>query len=78
MVPRDKVLLRRTPYWVDVRTRTRRVTVYREGRRVRRFGAVVGAPGTPTPHALAAIYERNRQPDPSAFLGPRALALTAE
>jgi lipoprotein-anchoring transpeptidase ErfK/SrfK len=76
-VPRDKVVLRRARYWVDVRTRTRQVTVYRDGRRVRRFRAVVGAPGTPTPHALAAIYERNRQPDPGAFLGPWALPLTA-
>jgi lipoprotein-anchoring transpeptidase ErfK/SrfK len=76
-VPRNKVLLRRTRYWVIVRTRTRRVTVYRDGRRTRRFRAVVGAPGTPTPHGLAAIYEQNRQSDPSAFLGPWALPLTA-
>jgi lipoprotein-anchoring transpeptidase ErfK/SrfK len=44
---------------------------------VRRFPAVVGAPGTPTPRGLAAIYERNRQPDPGGFLGPWSLALTA-
>ncbi len=76
-IPRDKVVLARTRYWVDVRTASRRVTVYRGGRPVRRLRAVVGAPGTPTPHGLAAIYERNRQPDPRAFLGPWALSLTS-
>jgi lipoprotein-anchoring transpeptidase ErfK/SrfK len=75
-IPRDKVVLERTPYWIDVRTNARRVTVYRNGKRVRRFRAVVGKPGTPTPTGLAAIYERNRQPDPGAFLGPWALPLT--
>jgi lipoprotein-anchoring transpeptidase ErfK/SrfK len=76
-VPRDGVVLDRTRYWVAVHVRARRVTVYRKGKRVRRFRAVVGAPGTPTPRGLAAIYERNRQPDPNAFLGPWALPLTS-
>jgi lipoprotein-anchoring transpeptidase ErfK/SrfK len=76
-VPRDDVVLERTPYWVDIRVGTRRVTVYRSGRRVRSFRAVVGARRTPTPTGLAAIYERNRQPDPRAFLGPWALSLTS-
>jgi lipoprotein-anchoring transpeptidase ErfK/SrfK len=76
-VPRDSVVLERTPYWVDVRVGTRRVTVYRSGRRVRSFRAVVGARRTPTPTGLAAVYERNRQPDPRAFLGPWALSLTS-
>lgn len=76
-VRRDHVVLGTTRYWIDVSTRLRRVTVYRDGQRVRRFRAVVGAPGTPTPHTLAAVYEINRQPDPTAFLGPWVLALTA-
>jgi hypothetical protein len=75
-VRRDRVALRRTRYWVTVRVRSRRVTVYKNGRRVRSFRAVVGAPSTPTPLGLGAIYERNRQPDPGAFLGPWALSLT--
>lgn len=70
-------MLSTTPYWIDVSTAKRRVTVYRNGRRIRRFGAVVGAPSTPTPHTLAAVYEVNRQPNPRAFLGPWAIALTA-
>lgn len=76
-VPRDSVVLERTAYWVDVRTGSRRVTVYRSGRRVRSFRAVVGTRRTPTPTGLAAIYERNRQPNPRAFLGPWALSLTS-
>jgi lipoprotein-anchoring transpeptidase ErfK/SrfK len=76
-VQRDRVVLARTRYWVTVRVRSRRVTVYRDGKRARRFRAVVGAPSTPTPLGLAAIYERNRQPDPGAFLGPWALSLTS-
>jgi hypothetical protein len=76
-VPRDRVVLRRTPYWVSVRTQSRTVTVFRDGKRVRRFRAVVGTAGTPTPIGLAAIFERNRQPDPRAFLGPWALSITA-
>jgi lipoprotein-anchoring transpeptidase ErfK/SrfK len=76
-VPRDRVALHRTRYWVSIHVRARRVTVYRNGKRVRRFRAVVGAPATPTPRGLAAIYERNRQPDPGAFLGPWALPLTS-
>jgi lipoprotein-anchoring transpeptidase ErfK/SrfK len=75
-VPLDRVALGRTRYWIQVRTGARLVTVYRNGRRVRRFRAVVGRPGMPTPLGLAAIYERNRQPNPGGFLGPWALPLT--
>ena len=53
------------------------MTALRDGRPVRRFGAVVGAPGTPTPRGRFAIYEIDRQPDPFGFLGPVALHLTA-
>jgi lipoprotein-anchoring transpeptidase ErfK/SrfK len=76
-IPRDRAVLDHTPYWVKVRLRARRVTVYRDGERVRSVRAVVGKPSTPTPLGLAAIYERNRQPDPRAFLGPWALPLTS-
>lgn len=75
-IPRDKVVLARTRYWIDVGIDARRVTVYRDGQRIRSLRAVVGAPATPTPTGLAAVYERNRQPDAGAFLGPWALPLT--
>ena len=74
---RTKALLGHTPYWLDLRLRSRRLTVYRDGERIRSVRAVIGAPGTPTPHGLAAIYERNPQPDPAGFLGSWALSLTA-
>ncbi len=75
-VPRNDVLLSHTDIWVALDKRTRTVSVYRRGRLARRFGAVIGKPATPTPDGLAAIYERDRQPDPAGFLGPWTLPLT--
>jgi lipoprotein-anchoring transpeptidase ErfK/SrfK len=77
-VPAEDVVLSQTPYWVEVSTAHRTVSVYRDGRLARRFHAVVGKASTPTPHGLAAIYERDRQPDPNAFVGTWVLALTAQ
>jgi lipoprotein-anchoring transpeptidase ErfK/SrfK len=71
----DHTRTRTTPWRIVVSTATRTVTVRRAGRRVRRFAAVVGAPGTPTPHGLFAIGERIRQY--GGVLGPWALHLTA-
>jgi lipoprotein-anchoring transpeptidase ErfK/SrfK len=76
-IPRDNARLGHTAYWVEVRRGARRVTVYRKGKRVRTFKAVIGKPSTPTPLGLGAIYERNRQPNPRAFLGPWSLSLTS-
>jgi lipoprotein-anchoring transpeptidase ErfK/SrfK len=53
------------------------VTVYSNGRKQRSFTSVIGAPATPTPRGLYAIYEKLEQPDPKGFLGPWALHLTA-
>jgi lipoprotein-anchoring transpeptidase ErfK/SrfK len=75
-IQRDAATITRTGYWVKVQRATRWVTIYSDGRQIRRFRAVVGAPATPTPLGLAAIYERVRQPNPRAFLGPWALHLT--
>ena len=76
-VPASRVRLRPTPWRVELDLSARRVTVLRAGRPVRRFGAVIGAPATPTPTGRFAIYEVDRQPDPFGFLGPVALHLTA-
>ena len=51
--------------------------MHRAGKLARRFRAVVGKPATPTPRGMFAVYERARQPDPSGFIGPWALHLTA-
>lgn len=76
-IPRNNVTLSQTGYWVVVDKRARTVTVYLDGRRLRSAEAVIGAAATPTPDGLAAIWERDRQPDPTGFLGPWALPLTA-
>ena len=75
-IPRADVLLSRTRVWITLDKHSRMVSVYRRGRLLRRFEAVIGKPATPTPDGLAAIYERDRQGDPGGFLGPWALPLT--
>lgn len=74
--PLNRMKVRRVPWWVKIRTGKRTVTVYRNGKRVRRFRAVVGARRTPTPTGLGAIYERNRQRNPHRFIGSWAVPLT--
>ena len=73
----DFVRLATTPWRVAVDRDTHVVTVYRNGRKQRSFSSVVGAPATPTPRGLYAVYEKLPQPDPKGFLGPWALHLTA-
>jgi len=75
-VPRERVQLERTPYWIEVHLDARTVDVYRSGSLVRDAHAVVGAPATPTPTGLAAIYESVRQADPHRFDGAWVLPLT--
>jgi hypothetical protein len=76
-VPASRTRLLRNPWRVVVSVENRRVSVFRNGRLRSSFRAVVGAPDTPTPRGLFAIYERVRQPDPNGFLGPFALHLTS-
>jgi lipoprotein-anchoring transpeptidase ErfK/SrfK len=54
----------------------RRVTIYRQGRRVRTFQAVVGKPSTPTPTGQFFV-EETVQIEPGEADGPFALALSA-
>jgi L,D-transpeptidase-like protein len=72
-----RVAVSRNRWRVEIDVGARRVVVRRSGRLVRSFGAVVGAPGTPTPVGLFAIAEMVRQDSPGGFLGPWALHLTA-
>jgi lipoprotein-anchoring transpeptidase ErfK/SrfK len=55
---------------------TRRVRVYRDGRTVRTFRAVVGKPSTPTPTGQFFV-EETVQMEPGQAGGPLALALSA-
>jgi L,D-transpeptidase catalytic domain len=64
-------------YWhVLVSTSSRRVSVYRLGRRVRVFSAVVGKPSTPTPLGRFFVEESIKLPSGSVG-APFALALSA-
>jgi lipoprotein-anchoring transpeptidase ErfK/SrfK len=75
MVRRGTVLT--TTNWsIVVRTSRRRLLVYRHGRLVRSFGAIVGKPSTPTPHGRFFVEESVRML-PGAAGGPFALALSA-
>jgi lipoprotein-anchoring transpeptidase ErfK/SrfK len=76
-IPADNVQLSHTSYWVTVDKHARTVSIYQRGKLIHRFRAVIGKPTTPTPDGLAAIYEKDPQPDPRGFLGPWALPLTA-
>jgi lipoprotein-anchoring transpeptidase ErfK/SrfK len=75
-IPRDNAVLMSTRYWITADKTARTVTVYRRGQPLYTFGAVIGKPGTPTPGGIAAIYERDPQPDQHGPLGPWALPLT--
>lgn len=76
-IPRNKATLRQSDLWIEIRKRNRWLVAFKDGKPLRRFRVVIGDRSTPTPAGLAAIYERNRQPDPDDFLGPWALPITA-
>jgi hypothetical protein len=72
----DRVLLRPTPWRIVVSRRARTISVFRDGDRLRRFRAVIGAPPTPTPDGLFSIV--GVWPwNPADFLGSYILPLTA-
>jgi lipoprotein-anchoring transpeptidase ErfK/SrfK len=73
----EDTLLRVDRWRIAVSLGERRVTVYRLGRPVRSFSAVVGKPTTPTPEGLFAIAADLRQPNPKLFEGSWVLPLTA-
>ena len=75
-VSADRVLPRPTRWRIVVASRARRISVYRDGHRRRRFRVVVGAPGTPTPRGLFSIVDVWRW-NPADFLGSYILPLTA-
>jgi lipoprotein-anchoring transpeptidase ErfK/SrfK len=72
----DGTLAGEVRWAVVVSRRRRRASVYRDGRRMRRFRVVVGARATPTPLGRFFVAERVRQRRGSA-LGPWVLATSA-
>ncbi len=75
-IRRRNTRLTSTPWHMVVVTSTRRVLVYRSGRLVRTFAAIVGKPSTPTPHGEFFVEEAV-QLGPGEVGGPYALALSA-
>jgi lipoprotein-anchoring transpeptidase ErfK/SrfK len=76
-IPANRTRLGGTPWRIIVTVSKRTVTLEHDGRAVRVFRAVVGAPHTPTPTGLFAVSERISQPNPHGFYGPWVLLLTA-
>jgi lipoprotein-anchoring transpeptidase ErfK/SrfK len=72
----DGTIAGETPWRIVVDRSRRLAAVYLRGRRVRRFGVVVGKRSTPTPLGRFFVAERVRQPRGSA-LGPWVLATSA-
>jgi lipoprotein-anchoring transpeptidase ErfK/SrfK len=64
-----------TGWRIIIRLSARRVTVYRDGRVVRRFSAVVGKPSTPTPRGWFFVEESMNLSGQAG--GPFALATSA-
>lgn len=75
-VHEDSVLVGRTSYYMQLSRAKRTLTVYRSGKRVKRFKVVVGKASTPTPAGQFAVHEIVPQPR-GTVLGPYVLALTA-
>jgi lipoprotein-anchoring transpeptidase ErfK/SrfK len=65
-----------TGWHIIVNRAARQVRVYREGHKVKSFGAVVGKPSTPTPSGQFFVEETLHM-TPSEAGGPYALALSA-
>ena len=75
-IAQSGTIVRTTRWHVVVRTSSRRVLVYRRGRFVRSFEAIVGKLSTPTPRGHFFVEESVRMPPGSAG-APFALALSA-
>jgi len=74
-VPEDAVELRATTTWIQVSTKARTLTVFKAGKRVKRFRVAVGTGGTPTPKGRFAVLDP--VPVGGHQLGPYIMVLTA-
>jgi hypothetical protein len=75
-IPEANVRLGATDYAIHVDRSARRLTLRRDGRRVRSFPVAVGRPGTETPTGRFAITDELQPTDPASPYGCCALALS--
>lgn len=73
----DKASLSTTPYRIEVRRATKRLSLFKRGRAVRSIKVVVGAAATPTPTGYFAVADKLQLSDSKHFLGSWVLPLTA-
>ncbi len=73
-VPSEALVLRKHRIQIRVSTRGKTLSVFRDGKRIRRYSVGVGTGGTPTPKGQFAIYDRVAT---GGQLGPYILVLTA-
>ncbi len=72
----DAASLSTTPYRIEIRRMTKRLTLLKAGRAVRSIKVVVGAPETPTPSGYFSIADKLELDDATRFLGNWVLPLT--
>jgi lipoprotein-anchoring transpeptidase ErfK/SrfK len=73
----EDTILQRDSWRISVSRTHRELRVYRAGRLLRTFAAVIGKPSTPTPAGLFSIAAALPQPHPREFEGSWVLPLTA-
>lgn len=72
----DHASLSTTPYRIEVRRSTKRLSLVRAGRTVRSIKVVVGAPETPTPQGYFSVADKLELTDGNHFIGSWVLPLT--
>jgi lipoprotein-anchoring transpeptidase ErfK/SrfK len=75
-IPADVARLQRNRTRIIIRQESRRLDLYRNGRRILRLPVAVGKPSTPTPYGRFAIAERIATNLPNGFLGPYVMPIT--
>jgi lipoprotein-anchoring transpeptidase ErfK/SrfK len=75
-IPEARARLASTDWSIHVDRSARRLTLRRDGRRVRSFPVAVGRPGTETPTGRFAVTDKLRPDDPASPYGCCALALS--
>lgn len=75
-IPANVARLQKNRMRVIIRQESRRLDLYRNGKRIARFPVAVGKASTPTPNGRFAIAERINTQLPKGFLGPWVLPIT--